>query len=89
MRIEVLVDVKTTLGEGPLWGCRATAALLDRFHGWPGFPSNPMTGVKSGLGPAGQGRFDRDPQGWQWRDLLSGEWLSCPRFSDWRMHADP
>ncbi len=50
MRIEVLVDVKTTLGEGPLWDVGRAAALLDRLLRRPCLPLHRMTAARCAPG---------------------------------------
>ncbi len=50
MRIEILLDVKTTLGEGPLWDVDQRAAILGSILSTAGCFGPPSTGANCGPG---------------------------------------
>ena len=80
MRIEVVVDVKTILGEGPLWDVdQQRLYFIDsRLQHLPLHRRRPRD---PRLGRAGKDRLDRPAQGRQGCHLLAAKRLSCSSIS--------
>ncbi len=72
MRIEVLVDVKTILGEGPLWDVEQERLYWIDSFGCKRVPLHGRRPRDPRLGRAGEDRLDGAAQGRQRRHLLAG-----------------
>ena len=89
MRIEVLVDVKTTLGEGPLWDVERAAALLDRQFRRPRLPRHRRRPRDPRLGRAAEDRLDGAAQERRRRRRLAARGFHFLDFKTGDVDADP
>ena len=84
MRIEVLVDVKTMLGEGPLWDVEQERLYwIDSFDGRV-FRAHRCRRRNPLLGRAAEDRLDGAAQRRRRRGRLAGARLPSPRFQERR-----
>ena len=80
MRIEVLVDVKTTLGEGPLWDVEEQ----DRHRRDDDLPLRRRRAGNSRLGSAAEDRLDGVAPERRRGAVAGSQACSVGKFDDWQ-----